>query len=71
MTKIKKVIKYSNNLYYSSVHNLNKYSLPNFNKISSTDSKFDIINKFYKDLLKLNDVKSQNESTKQKKQKNY
>ena len=38
-----------------------------FNKISSVDSQFDAINKFYKDLLKLNDIKSQNKITKQKK----
>ena len=44
--KNKKVIKYSNALVYSSVHNFNKYSLPNFNEISSIDSKFDTINKF-------------------------
>ena len=36
------------------MHNFNKYSLPNFNGISSTDSKVDTINKFYKDLVKLN-----------------
>ena len=57
MTKIKKVIKQSNDLVYGSVHNFNKYSLPNFNEISSIDSKFDTINKFYKDLVKLNDTK--------------
>ena len=34
---------------------------------SSIDSKYDIINKFYKDLLKLYNVKSQNENTKLKK----
>ena len=33
-------------------------SVPSFNEISSIDSKFDTINKFYKDLLKLNGVKS-------------
>ena len=37
-----------------------------FNEISSADSKFDTLNKFYKDFKKLNDVKSQNENTKQK-----
>ena len=31
------------------------------------DSKFNTISKFYKDLLKLNTVKIQNENTKQKK----
>ena len=33
--KNKKVIKYSNDLVYSSVHNFNKYSLSNFNEIST------------------------------------
>ena len=66
MTKIKKFIKYSSRLVYSSVHNFNKYSLSNFNEISSIDSQFGRINKFSKDLLKLNDVKSQNKITKQK-----
>ena len=65
--KIKKIIKYSNDLVYNSVHNFNKYTLPNFNEISSIDSKFDTINKFYKDLVKLNDAKSQNKNTRQKK----
>ena len=66
MTKIKKIIKYSNDLLYSSVHNFNKYSLPNFNEISSIDSKFDTRNKFYKDLVKLDNVKSRDDQ-KQKK----
>ena len=65
--KNKKVIKYSNGLFYSSVDNFNKYSVPGFNEISSIDSKFDTISKFYKDLLKLSGVKSQNENTMQKK----
>ena len=59
--KNKKVIKYNNDLVYSSVHNFNKHSLPNFNEISSIDSKFDTINKFYKDLVKLNNVKSRDD----------
>ena len=59
--KNKKDIKYSNNLVYSSVHKFNKYSLPNFNEISSVVSKFDIINKFYKDLVKLNSVRSRDD----------
>ena len=67
MTKTKKIIKHHNDLVYNSVHNFNKYSVPNFNEISSTDSKFDTINKFYKDPLKLSDIKSQNKITKQKK----
>ena len=65
--KNKKVIKYDNNLAYSSVHNFNRYSLPNFNEISSINCKFDTINKFYKDLLKLNSIKSQSDNTKQQK----
>ena len=65
--KNKKVIKYANDLVCSSVHNFNKYSLPNFNEISSINSKFDTINKFYKDLVKLNNVRSRNDK-KQKKQ---
>ena len=52
---------------HSSVHNFNKYSLYNFNEISSTDSKFDTLNKFYKGFKKLNDVKSQSENTKKRK----
>ena len=64
--KNKKVIKYNNDLVCNSVHNFNKYSVSSFNEIS-LGSKFDTTNKFYKDLLKLNDVKSQNENTKQKK----
>ena len=62
--KNKKVITHDNDLVYNSVHNFNKYSASSFNEISSIDSKFDTINKFYKDLLKLNDVKSQNKITK-------
>ena len=49
------------------MHNFNKYSVSSFNEISSIDSQFDAIKKFYKDLLKLNDAKSQNKITKQKK----
>ena len=65
--KNKKVIKHDNDLVYNSVHNFSKYSLSSFNEISSIDSKFNTINKFYKDILKLNDVKSQNKITDQKK----
>ena len=64
--KNKKVIKHDSDLVSNSVHNFNKYSVSIFNEISSIDSKFGTINKFYKDLLKLNDVKSQNKNTKQK-----
>ena len=65
--KNKKVIKHDNDLVYKSVHNFNKYSLSNFNEILSINSKFDIINKFYKDLVKLNNVRNKNENAKQKK----
>ena len=64
--KNKKVIKHDNDLVYNSVHNFNKYSASSLNEISSIDSKFDTINKFYNNLLKLNDVKNQNKITKQK-----
>ena len=53
-----KVIKYDNDLVYDSVHNFNKYRLSNFYEISSTDSKLDTMNNFYKDILKLVQVKS-------------
>ena len=56
--KNKKVIKYNNGLVYSSMHNFNK---------SSIDSKFDPINKFCKDFVKLSSVKSRDDK-KQKKQ---
>ena len=58
--------KYNNDLVYDSVHNFNKYKVFHFDEISSVDSKFDTLIKFYKDFKKLNDVKSQNENTKQK-----
>ena len=48
------------------MHNFNKYSLPNFNEISSIDCKFDTINKFYEDLVKLNSVKSQDDKKEKK-----
>ena len=65
--KNKIVIKHDNDLVYNSVHNFNKYSVSSFNETSSNDSKFDTINNFYKDLLKLNYFKSQNKIAKQKK----
>ena len=64
--KINKVIKYNNDFVYDSVHNFNKYNVPNFNEISSIDSKFNKINKFDKDLLKLNNIKSRTEKANQK-----
>ena len=60
--KDKKVIKYDNDLKYDYVHNFNKYSESNFNEISD-DSKFDTLNKFYKDFKKLNYLKSNYENT--------
>ena len=51
--KDKKDIKYVNNLKYDSVHNFNKYCVPHFKEISSIDSKFDTLNKFYKDFFKI------------------
>ena len=64
----KKVINYDNDLVYDPVHNFNEYRLSNFYEISLSDSKFHTINKFYKNLLKLNNVKSKTEDRKQKKQ---
>ena len=49
------------------MHNFNKYSLSSFNEISSIDSKFDTLDKFYKDFFKLKKVKSTNKKTNQKK----
>ena len=58
-------IKYDNDLVYNSVFNFNKYSVSNFNEISSLDSKFDTLNKFYKDFENLKCVKSQTNERKQ------
>ena len=66
MIKIKKFNKYSNDLVCDSLHNLNKDHVPDFNEISSIDSKADRTNTFYKELLKLNTVKIQNGNTEQK-----
>ena len=41
--------------------------MSNFNEISSIDSKFDALDKFYKDLERLETVKSKNKNTKKKK----
>ena len=65
--KDKRGVGYDNNLLYSSIHNFNKYSLSNFDEISSTDSKCGTINKFYKDLVKLDSVRIQSDKTKHKK----
>ena len=59
--------KYDNDLVYDSRHNFNKYRVSNFNEISSIDSKFDIVNKFYKDFKKLVDVKSKKRKKKKSK----
>ena len=59
--------KYDNDLKCDSYHNFNKYRVSNFNEISSTDSKFDTINKFYKDFKILEDVKSKNKEVKKEK----
>ena len=56
--KVNKVIKYDSDLMYDFVHNFNKYTVSNFNKISWIDSKFDVLNRFYKDFKKLEGVKS-------------
>ena len=65
--KNNKVIKYDNDLVYDPVHNFNKYRLSKFHETSSTDSKFDTINRFYKHLLILNNVKKKTENAKQRK----
>ena len=64
--KNKKVMKYSNDLFYNSAYNFNKYSLPNFNEISSIDSKFDTINKFYKHLVKSNNLRTRDDKKQNK-----
>ena len=38
--------------------------MSNFNEISSIDSKFDALDKFYKDFERLETVKSKNKNTK-------
>ena len=58
--KVNKVVKYENDLTNHSVHNFSKYSVSNFNKIPSIESKFDALDNFYKDFKKLGD-KSQAE----------
>ena len=64
--KVNKVVKYENDLTNNSVHNFSKYSVSNFNKIPSIESKFDALGNFYKDFKKLGD-KSPAEEWKQKK----
>ena len=65
--KMKKAVKYDDNLMYNFVHNFNKYSVSNFNETSSLNSKFDTLNKFHNDFKKAKDVKSKTNETKQKK----
>ena len=65
--KVNKTSKYSNDLYYDSVRNFNKYGLPNFNEISSVESKVDTLNNFYKDFIKLQGIKSKTHERKQNK----
>ena len=43
-------------MIYDSKHSFYKYRLSEFNKISSIDSKFDIIGKCYKDFISLTDA---------------
>ena len=52
---------------YDSVYDFNKHSVSNFNKITSFDSKFDTLNNFYKEFIKLLGVKSKTVERKQKK----
>ena len=54
--KVNQVVKYNNDLMYDFVHNFNKYSVPNFNKIPSIDSKFDTLNNSYKYFKELEGV---------------
>ena len=49
------------------MYNFNKHGVSNFNEITSVDSKFNILNKFYDDLKKLEAVTSKTKETKQKK----
>ena len=54
--------KTKNPLIYDSKHSFYKYRLSEFNKISSIDSKFDIIEKCYKDFISLTDVDAEPEN---------
>ena len=58
--------KAKNALIYDSKHSFYKYRLSEFNKISSIDSKFDIIEKCYKDYISLTDVDVKLESIERK-----
>ena len=53
-------------MIYDSKHFFYKYRLSEFNKISSIDSKFDIIEKCYKDFISLTDVDAEPENIEHK-----
>ena len=53
-------------MIYDSKHSFYKYRLSEFNKISSIDSKFDIIEKCYKDFISLMDVDAEQENIEHK-----
>ena len=53
-------------MIYDSKHSFYKYRLSEFNKISSIDSKFDIIEKCYKDFISLMDVDAESENIEHK-----
>ena len=65
--KVNKVIKYRNYLVHMSEHNFSKHRLSTFNEITSIDSKFDTLNKFYKDFIKLEGVKTKSKDATRKK----
>ena len=58
--------KTKNPLIYDSKHSFYKYRLSEFNKISSIDSKFDTIEKCYKDFITLTDVDAEPENIEHK-----
>ena len=53
-------------MIYDSKHSFYKYRLSEFNRISSIDSKFDIIEKCYKDFISLMDVDAEPENIEHK-----
>ena len=53
-------------MIYDSKHSFYKYRLSEFNKISSIDSKFDTIEKCYKDFITLTDVDAEPENIEHK-----
>ena len=53
-------------MIYDSKHSFYKYRLSEFNRISSIDSKFDIIEKCYKDFISLMDVDAEQENIEHK-----